>query len=151
MNWYYRMTTREIGVPHVAVDEHYLNIARRAIGKGEIEDQMTYHRMNAPRMKWVGFWLEVLGYLLFGFTLLICLYEVAAHYQSVPKASQCWQVLFHMLTIVLPAGGAALRPLLSNRKSRAAKLLFNAKAQRRHNAKTPGKTNHYARSAIPSS
>ena len=108
VNWYYRLTAREIGVPDVVVDGHYLNFARRAIGRGEIEDQMAYHTANAPRMKWVGGWLEFLGYLLFGATLVLCLVEVAEYCPHLLKLSESWNDHFHKLTVVLPAFGAAL-------------------------------------------
>jgi hypothetical protein len=108
VNWYYRMTAREIGVPDVAVDEHYLTLARRAIGRGEIADQMAYHTANATRMRRVGLSLEILGYCLFFATLLICLYEVAADCPYVPKPTEYWNDICHKLTIILPAFGAAL-------------------------------------------
>jgi hypothetical protein len=57
-------------------------------------------------MKWVGRWLEALGYFLFGATRLICLYEVTADCPSVPKLTEFWKDAFHKLTIVLPAFGA---------------------------------------------
>lgn len=108
VNWYYRVTAREIGVPDVAVDEHYLNFARRVIGRGEIEDQMAYHTENAPHMKWVGRCLEILGYILFGTTLGLCAFEVAGFCPPIPVLSEGCSDLFHTLTIVFPASGGAL-------------------------------------------
>jgi len=108
VNWYYRLTAREIGVPDVAVDEHYLNFARRVIGRGEIEDQMTYHAANAPRMKWVGRCLEILGNFLFVTTLGLCVFEVIGFCPFIPMLPEGCNQLLHRFTIVLPAFGAAL-------------------------------------------
>jgi hypothetical protein len=107
VNWYYRMTMRELGLIDVAIDPRYLATARQAIGVGEVRDQVAYHAKNERRMRAVGRWLDVIGVLSFGLTLVACLFEVLLPVLE-PHISQGIRLdWLRGLSIVLPAVGAA--------------------------------------------
>ncbi|MDR5728886.1 MAG: DUF4231 domain-containing protein [Terriglobia bacterium] len=109
VNWYYRMTAREIGVIDTEADDAYLHLIRQAIRRGEIKDQIMYHLKNARRMKSVAKWLERLGYSAFVITLVICAFEVAASSLGwIGKLDGDCSVILRVLPVVLPAFGAAL-------------------------------------------
>jgi hypothetical protein len=108
VSWYYRMTAREIGVLSATVDERYLDMARRAIGHGEIDDQIEYHRKNARRMKKIADQLEWQSVVAFGLTVAICLWEVFGPHRAVDGAQFSWADIPRAASIFLPAFGAAL-------------------------------------------
>jgi hypothetical protein len=108
VSWYYRTTAREIGVLSATVDERYLDMARQAIGHGEIDDQIEYHRRNARRMQKIADQLEWQSIVAFALTFLICVAEVwRAHGPGSGVHSPLDDVL-HAASVILPAFGAAL-------------------------------------------
>ena len=106
--WYCRLSAREIGLPNLAVDAAYVDMVRRAIRSGEIDDQIQYHTRNAARMKSLHHWLEWLSRFAFFVTALACGYEAASGLSFVPSHIGLAEPLLPFLCIVLPAFGAAL-------------------------------------------
>jgi hypothetical protein len=108
VNWYFRMTVREIGVVNAKADAVYVESAREAISKGEIDSQIGYHEQNARRMKSIARWLDILGYSAFGITFIACACEVAINLPLVEMPDGSIVATLNILSIFLPAFGAAL-------------------------------------------
>lgn len=108
VNWYCRLAAREVQLPNFAVDRTYVAMARDAICRGELDDQIAYHRTNAARMGSVAHWLAALGHVAFAITFLVCGYEAAVEYWPQLTVPWVWHDLPRTLSIVLPAFGAAL-------------------------------------------
>jgi len=108
VNWYYKMTVREMGVVNARIDGRYLAIVRRAIREGEIEGQIDYHRRNAERMESTYWWLEWLSRIAFAVTFVICAYEVTAGMRAGLAPSETLHETLRALSVSLPAFGAAL-------------------------------------------
>ena len=103
--WYCRLSAREVGLPDLAVDAAYVEMVRRAIRAGELDDQIGYHKANAVRMKRVHRWLDGLSHLFFIVTFLACVYEALG---PAPFILSEESKILPFLCIVLPAVGAAL-------------------------------------------
>lgn len=114
VNWYCRMTAREIGLLDLHVDATYIEAAKVAFLRAELENQRTYHQNNMRQMKSVARWLDGLSIAAFVVTFLICAYEVVGMippYHWLSNANGHEDKLPHMLfylSVVLPAFGAAL-------------------------------------------
>jgi len=109
VNWYCRMTAREIGLFDLAIVPGTIAAIRKAIGKGEIGDQAAYHESNGRRMRSIEKWLDRLSIAAFAATFLICLFEVLARVFHDPNGNEgAFAAYFSTATIVLPAFGAAL-------------------------------------------
>ncbi|MGI8560856.1 MAG: hypothetical protein ACR2J7_05350 [Luteimonas sp.] len=109
VRWYARATARELGLPHVTVDDTYLDrIRRTAIAM--IEDQVAYHAANARQMRHLDHRLHRIGGYLFAATALACAAWIVAKLLGVAQAFMGIDltITVTMLTAVLPAMGAAL-------------------------------------------
>lgn len=104
VNWYCRMTVREIGVLDCVVDAAYLDLARRTIALGEVDDQRVYHARNAALMDGIARRLERLSTWSFVAPFVLCLLEILFH-RLEWEAVRVWIAL---PTVVLPAIGAGL-------------------------------------------
>jgi hypothetical protein len=100
INWYCRMTAREIGVLNCTADAAYTAKASGAISRGEIKDQIDYHRTNAERMHSVEDKLDRIGFWSFFLPFIICAVEFLSSI-----ALPGWLTI---LTVVLPALGAGM-------------------------------------------
>lgn len=109
VRWYARATARELGLPHVTVDDTYLERIRlTAIAM--IEDQVAYHESNARQMRHLDHRLHRIGGYLFAATALACAGWIVV---KLSGAAQVFMgidltITVTMLTAVLPAMGAAL-------------------------------------------
>lgn len=109
VRWYARATARELGLPHVTVDDTYLDrIRRTAIAM--IEDQVAYHASNARQMRHLDHRLHRIGGYLFAATAIACAAWIAAKLLGLAQVFMGIDltVTVTMLTAVLPAMGAAL-------------------------------------------
>jgi hypothetical protein len=109
VRWYARATARELGLPHVTVDDTYLDSIRRA-AIAMIVDQVAYHEANARQMRHLDHRLHRIGGYLFAATALACAAWIVAKLLGVAQAFMGIDltITVTMLTAVLPAMGAAL-------------------------------------------
>lgn len=110
VNWLGRATARELGLPHVKVDEAYLATVRYT-ADGLITDQIAYHRANAHRMHALESRLHAAGEILFGGTIVACVIWIVAKIANVPMTFGGTIGLTEIvtaLTAAMPAMGAAL-------------------------------------------
>jgi len=105
VNWYCRMTAREIGVLDRTVDPAYISLAREAIAMGEVADQLGYHNANAARMHRIEDKLETISFWSFAAPFAICVLEILLNREQVGDVLFAFAAL---LTVVLPAIGAGL-------------------------------------------
>lgn len=110
VRWLSRATARELGLPSVCADQHYLSRVR-AVAQTMIEDQIEYHSRNAHLMHKLDHRLHKAGEYLFGGTIVACAAWITlklggfdvTHGRGVNVTS-----LVTAVTAVLPAMGAAL-------------------------------------------
>ena len=104
--WYYSATCREVGMPEVIVDQRYVDAARDAIARGELEGQIRYHQANAARMARIERSLKLFGEGSFVVTSLFCVLELVAPYFPLLQ-SATWEAPVSALSVILPAIGAS--------------------------------------------
>ncbi len=104
INWYFRASAREAGLPNVRIDQAYLEAGRTLLTIGEVEGQIHYHEINASRFHILSHRLHHLGLLLFALTGIACLSHLYYHGEY-----SRWLTL---LSGVLPAFGAAFAGIL---------------------------------------
>jgi hypothetical protein len=114
VDWYVRATARELGLPSVRVDRHYLGCCRAAL-TALIDDQLFYLEADSRTMRRLEHRLHLLGTALFATTAFTCvglfLFEIVHHLRPAAALSAMAHPLLTATTIAsaaLPALGAAI-------------------------------------------
>ncbi|MGF1456244.1 MAG: hypothetical protein ACFB6R_12825 [Alphaproteobacteria bacterium] len=109
VNWYYRATVRELPLPHVSLDQDYLDSVAIVVRDGEIRAQADRFRARAGQLERLGRRLDRLGHGALVSTLILGLvYLLLVAGQERLFADASWADLARNL-IILPA---ALLPIL---------------------------------------
>ena len=93
-------------MPEVIVDQRYVETARDAVVRGELDGQIRYHKSNAARMERIEHSLKLFGEGSFVVTSLFCVIELAAPYVPFLE-SAAWEAPVSALSVILPAIGAS--------------------------------------------
>lgn len=110
VGWLTRATAREIGLANVHANTEYLTRVRdTAIGL--IDDQIGYQRSNALRMHKLEHRLHITGQVLFGGTIVACVFWITAKLTGMPMGlvgTVGVTEIVAVLTAILPALGASI-------------------------------------------
>jgi hypothetical protein len=110
-NWYFRALVREAGLVQAKIDTSYLGVCRTFLDQ-EIAEQVKYHCKTNNKYNALHHQLHGLSILLFLLTLIACV----LHLSPIPMVEEILgkqaEGIVTLLTIVLPAFGAAIQGIL---------------------------------------
>lgn len=107
VRWRVRASARAAGMPSFIVTPALIDKMRQRLF-GVMDGQIAYHRGNATRMHLLDHRTHRLGGALVVITVLVCVLYLLDHWEMLPLADLPLREVTVMVTICLPAVGAAL-------------------------------------------